>query len=77
MMPMMTGIEFYEVLLGRNPELARRVVFLSGGAVTAKTEAFLASVPNLRMEKPFEVGNMLETVQVLLAGVPDDAPKTK
>ncbi len=67
MMPMMTGIEFYETLLERNLELARRVVFISGGAVTAKVESFLRSVPNLRIEKPFEVVNLRETVQHLLA----------
>lgn len=67
MMPMMTGIEFYETLLAGNLELARRVVFLSGGAVTAKVENFLRSVPNLRIEKPFEVVNLRETVQRLLA----------
>jgi two-component system, cell cycle sensor histidine kinase and response regulator CckA len=73
LMPMMTGIEFYELLLEVNPDLARRVVFISGGAITAKVEDFLRSVPNLRIEKPFEVVNMLETIQQLLAGetIPD------
>jgi CheY-like chemotaxis protein/two-component sensor histidine kinase len=67
MMPMMTGIEFYETLLEVNPDLARRIVFLSGGAITAKVEDFLRSVPNLRIDKPFEVASMLETIQQLLA----------
>ncbi len=60
-MPFMTGIEFYETLLSSNRELARRVVFISGGAVTAKVEDFLRSVPNRRIEKPFEVVNLRET----------------
>lgn len=68
MMPMMTGIEFYETLLEVNPDLARRVVFISGGAITATIEDFLRSVPNPRIDKPFEVANLLETVQQLLAG---------
>jgi PAS domain S-box-containing protein len=65
-MPTMTGIEFYEELLRRSPDVARRVVFLSGGAITSKVEDFLQSVPNVRIEKPFEVSNLLETVQHLL-----------
>lgn len=67
MMPTMTGIEFYEELLRRSPEIARRVVFLSGGALTSKAEDFLQSVPNLRIEKPFAVRKLLDTVQLLLA----------
>jgi two-component system cell cycle sensor histidine kinase/response regulator CckA len=66
-MPRMTGIEFYEVLLEKAPDLARRVVFLSGGAITAKVDDFLRSVPNLRIEKPFEVASLLGTIQRLLA----------
>jgi PAS domain S-box-containing protein len=36
MMPTMTGMEFYERLLAQHPEVARRVVFISGGAITAR-----------------------------------------
>jgi signal transduction histidine kinase len=67
MMPTMTGIEFYETLLAQNPDLARRVVFMSGGAVTAKVDAFLVSVPNRRLEKPFKIAVLRDTIQQLLA----------
>jgi CheY-like chemotaxis protein len=66
MMPTMTGMDFYEALLGSNPDLARRVVFISGGVTSPRVEDFLRSVPNLRLEKPFTVAGLLETVQKLL-----------
>jgi CheY-like chemotaxis protein len=67
MMPNMPGLEFYEMLLTRNPDLARRVVFMTGGAVTAKVDDFLKSVPNIHMEKPFKIASLREVVQRRLA----------
>lgn len=67
MMPMMTGIEFYETLMSSNPDMAHRVAFLSGGAVTATVEDFLRSVPNRRIEKPFHCDHLREVVQEALA----------
>jgi PAS domain S-box-containing protein len=66
----MSGIEFYEALVRRHPDMARDLVFLSGGAISAKIEAFLVSVPNLRLDKPIEVADLLATVQRLLAERP-------
>jgi PAS domain S-box-containing protein len=69
-MQQMSGIDFYEELQGRHPDVARNLVFLSGGAISAKIDMFLQSVPNLRLDKPIEVSELLETVQRLLAGRP-------
>jgi len=79
MMPTMTGIEFYETVLARNPDLARRVVFVTGGAITAKIDAFLKSVPSLRIDKPFKIADLRATIQRLLAAqtaerAPTDRP---
>ncbi|MEO7037915.1 MAG: response regulator [Polyangiaceae bacterium] len=67
MMPSMTGMEFYEELLRVRPELASRVVFLTGGATTSKAAEFLRIVPNERVQKPFEVNDLRAMVQRLLA----------
>jgi CheY-like chemotaxis protein len=67
MMPTMTGVDFYETLLARNPTLARSVIFISGGAITAKVDAFLKSIPNLRLEKPFKATQLRDIVQQALA----------
>ena len=53
-----------------HPELAARMVFMSGGAFTQRARAFFESVPNLRLEKPFDVANLRELVRVLVAAQP-------
>ena len=69
MMPNMTGIEFYNELVAHYPALARRVVFVTGGALaTVKVEGFLRSAPNVTLEKPFGVPEM----QALVARMLDD-----
>jgi PAS domain S-box-containing protein len=62
MMPSMTGMAFYEALLARRPELARRVIFLSGGTTMPAVDAFLSAVPNPRMEKPFAIETIRKIV---------------
>ena len=67
MMPTMTGIDFYRALLATRPELARRIVFLTGGATTPRVHAFLNAVPNQHLQKPFEVQALRALVQQALA----------
>jgi CheY-like chemotaxis protein len=55
MMPGMSGIEFYERLQQLRPGLEQRIVFMTGGAFTARAAEFLASVTNQRIEKPFSL----------------------
>jgi PAS domain S-box-containing protein len=55
MMPGMGGIDFYERVRGIGRGLERRIVFMSGGAFTARAAEFLASVDNRRLEKPFSL----------------------
>jgi CheY-like chemotaxis protein len=54
-MPQMTGMEFYETLESELPEVAKRIVFLTGGGFTPKARTFLEQVKNQRVYKPFEV----------------------
>jgi two-component system cell cycle sensor histidine kinase/response regulator CckA len=55
MMPGMTGMELFEVLRREHPQLARRVVFMTGGVSMGRVREFLASVPNPKFEKPFDI----------------------
>lgn len=55
MMPVMTGVDFYEALARRRPEMAERVVFMTGGAFTLRARQALDNLPNERFEKPFSV----------------------
>jgi PAS domain S-box-containing protein len=70
MMPEVSGMDLYDGLAVTRPELASRMVFISGGAFTERARHFFASVPNLRLEKPFDVANLRELVRVLVAARP-------
>jgi PAS domain S-box-containing protein len=62
MMPVVTGMDFYNRLLDAVREQAERVVFLTGGAFTVRTREFLDRVPNACMEKPFKLKNLRSLV---------------
>jgi signal transduction histidine kinase/CheY-like chemotaxis protein len=53
MMPNMTGVDFWEALSALAPDETKKIVFLTGGAFAPHARAFLASVTNLQLEKPF------------------------
>jgi PAS domain S-box-containing protein len=55
MMPVMTGVDFYEALAQQRPEMAERVVFMTGGAFSVRARQALDQLPNERFEKPFGV----------------------
>jgi PAS domain S-box-containing protein len=55
MMPVQTGVEFYEELSLLSPKHLDRVIFLTGGTFTVKAREFLDRVPNARLEKPFKI----------------------
>jgi CheY-like chemotaxis protein len=55
MMPEMTGMDLYNELVQSIPDQAERMIFVTGGAFTVRAHEFLESVPNLRIEKPFNV----------------------
>ncbi len=63
MMPELTGMEFHERLEASQPELARRVVFVTGGATTAHAREFLQRVPNGRLAKPFSAAALRAAVR--------------
>ncbi|MDO8834900.1 MAG: response regulator [Vicinamibacterales bacterium] len=52
MMPGMSGIEVAEALNQRDPDHRRRMLFLTGGAVTIEAEEFLARADVRHMTKP-------------------------
>jgi CheY-like chemotaxis protein/anti-sigma regulatory factor (Ser/Thr protein kinase) len=54
MMPIVTGMDLYEKLSAVVPDQAARIVFMTGGAFTPRSRAFLSEVTNLRVEKPFD-----------------------
>ncbi|SEU23438.1 PAS domain S-box-containing protein [Stigmatella erecta] len=67
MMPEMSGMELYEELSRVAPQVAGRMVFLTGGAFTPRAREFLGRVGNPCMEKPFLPEELRQLVQSLLA----------
>lgn len=60
-MPGMNGFELYQSIRQADPELAKRVVFITGDTVTAATQARLAQSGNPYIAKPFSI-DRLETL---------------
>jgi signal transduction histidine kinase len=58
MMPDVTGMELHAEVVRVAPEQAAKVVFMTGGAFTARAREFLDQVPNPRIEKPFEAARL-------------------
>ena len=54
MMPEMTGMELFETLRQRWPQVADRVVFVSGGAFTPNAQAFLEDHRDRVLDKPID-----------------------
>ena len=54
MMPEMTGMDLHEELMRIVPAQAERMIFMTGGAFTPSGRTFLDTVPNQRIEKPFD-----------------------
>jgi CheY-like chemotaxis protein len=67
MMPNMTGMKLYEVLLREHPDQVSRIIFMTGGATTAREDDFLRSIPNVLLGKPFTPKSLLEAVHQFLA----------
>ncbi|ATB44770.1 ATP-binding protein [Corallococcus macrosporus] len=66
MMADLTGMDVYEALSSRQPELLKRFVFMTGGGFSERARVFLQTVPVPRIEKPFELG--------VLHALVEDAP---
>jgi CheY-like chemotaxis protein len=67
MMPEMSGMDFLEALERADRALARRLIFITGGAFTARAREFLERSPNLTLEKPFSPPELRDVVARALA----------
>ena len=68
MMPEVDGKSFYNAIKKDHPELADRIVFMSGGAFTPRLRKFAAAVPNPVLQKPVS----REDLESMLAAHRDD-----
>jgi PAS domain S-box-containing protein len=68
MMDGLTGVDVYERIARERPGMEMRIVFVSGGAHTARTRAFLDSVPNRCITKPFAPEGLSSVLAQIAAG---------
>jgi CheY-like chemotaxis protein len=77
MMPEMSGPRFYEELARLAPEQAQRVIFMTGGAFTEQSRAFLSDTGLPCVDKPLELQrlhDLLAAMVPLEARCPDEDP---
>lgn len=69
-MPGMTGAKLYEHVAATWPELARRVVIMTGGAVTESTQRFLDESKVPKLGKPLDLRALRELLEEVRATYP-------
>jgi CheY-like chemotaxis protein len=62
MMPEISGMDFYKALSQVAPQLVDRLVFMTGGVFSPKTNAFLDTISNTCIEKPFDISALLALI---------------
>jgi CheY-like chemotaxis protein len=62
MMPLGSGTDFYRALSAAAPDMLERLVFMTGGVLSTPMNAFLDSVPNACIEKPFDLTALLALI---------------
>ena len=74
MMPQMTGLELHAQLTATRPDLAARMVFLTGGVFDHSAEQFLRDHARWCMGKPFDPRALLTLVAERIASADALAP---
>jgi CheY-like chemotaxis protein len=75
-MPEMTGVELHERVHQVRPDLAARIVFVTGGITRADLRAALDGLPNLVLQKPFDLASLRELVHRRVRSEPGALPAT-
>ena len=67
MMPKVTGMDFLESVRKSEPGMARRIIFMTGGAFTPRAREFLEHLPDQHLTKPFEPETLFAAVRACIA----------
>ncbi len=68
-MPNMSGRELFQQIKAKRPQLAKRIIFITGDTVSAETRLFFEHNNNLYLAKPFKIEEVKEVIQQTLEGV--------
>jgi CheY-like chemotaxis protein len=63
MMPIMNGVELRNRVHAVRPDLAARIVLVTGGVLWDRVQKLVESVPNAVLEKPFHLGALRELIR--------------
>ncbi|HEX4935282.1 MAG TPA: response regulator [Gemmatimonadaceae bacterium] len=66
-MPGVSGIELYDQLKVRNPDVVRRLIFSTGDLVSEEAASFVRSTDCIVLQKPFELSALRELVDRVVA----------
>ena len=66
-MPKVDGMRFYQTLVATHPDVARRVIFVTGDVAGTEAERFLQESGCRWLAKPFRLGDLLQTAREILA----------
>ncbi|MBK8941693.1 MAG: response regulator [Polyangiaceae bacterium] len=69
-MPAMSGEELYRAVAARDPEQARRFIFMTGVGFSPELQGFLAEVGAPMLEKPFPIRRALAIIAQHVSGGP-------
>ena len=69
-MPGINGRQFFGLAVEKKPELARRIIFLTGDVVNEETRDFLKSIGNPHIAKPFNLSMVKEVVAGMIQSNP-------
>ncbi len=70
MMPSLSGIDFHRALAELDPDLASRVVFVTGGALNGPARRLLETMSNRVVEKPFDGSTLLAAINQVIDSFP-------
>jgi CheY-like chemotaxis protein len=73
-MPERSGMDVYEAIARVDPGQARRMLFMTGGALGSATSAFVAERPDRVVYKPFTIDELLLRIGAALALLQESDP---
>ena len=66
MMPEMTGMDFSDWVTAHHPALCKRVLFITGGAVSTRSQEFIERMADQVVDKPFDCSSIAARVAKIL-----------
>jgi CheY-like chemotaxis protein len=70
-MPQMNGIQLYDEILAARPELAARVLFVTGDLIDPDTLAFVERIGAKTIAKPLDIQQVLRVIEDLMDSIPE------